>query len=67
MESMLGHSQNPSPTSSTRDLPAPTLGEHRFVGNREFLVGDRTCFETRPTKDDAYSVGRFSSTLNFEL
>src|SRR5260370_36683193 len=30
---------------------AATLGEHRIAGTREFLVGDRIRFETRPTKD----------------
>src|SRR6266480_565425 len=29
---------------------AATLGEHRIAGTREFLVGDRIGFETRPTK-----------------
>jgi hypothetical protein len=65
LESMLGHPQNPSPTSSTRDLPAATRGEHRFAGNREFLVGDRICFETRPTKDRR--VFRRKVLVDFEL
>ncbi len=30
---------------------AATLGEHRITGTREFFVGDRIRFETRPTKD----------------
>jgi len=46
---------------------AATLGKHRIAGTREFLVGDRIRFETRPRRIDAYSVGRFSSTLNFKL
>src|SRR5438132_11443288 len=50
-EGMLGHSRNPSPTSSTRDLPCGTFGEHRIASTREFLVGDRIRFETRPMKD----------------
>ena len=32
-------------------FPAATLGEYRIGGTREFLVGDRIRFETRPTKD----------------
>ena len=34
-----------------RDLRAAALGEHRIAGTREFLVGDRIRFETRPRKD----------------
>ena len=45
---------------------ATTLGEHRIGGTRKFLVGDGIRFETRP-RIDVYSVGRFSSTLNFKL
>jgi hypothetical protein len=30
---------------------AATLGEHRIAGTREFLVGDRIRFETRPAKE----------------
>jgi len=30
---------------------AAMLGEHRIAGTREFLVGDRIRFETRPAKD----------------
>jgi plasmid stability protein len=46
---------------------AAPLEEHRITGTREFLLGDRSCFEVCSTKIDAYSVGRFSSTLNFKL
>ena len=45
---------------------AATLGEHRIAGTREFLVGGRIRFETRP-RIDVYSVGRFSSALDFKL
>src|SRR5256884_7344330 len=45
---------------------ATTLGGHRIGGTRKFLVGDGIRFETRP-RIDVYSVGRFSSTLNFKL
>src|SRR6266576_166522 len=41
---------------------AATLGEHRIVGTREFLAS-----KPAPRRIDAYSVGRFSSTLNFKL
>ena len=45
---------------------AATLGEHRIAGPREFLVEDRIRFAA-PRRIDAYSVGSFSSTLNFKL
>src|ERR1700730_3037261 len=67
------------PPTSPLSVMRPGLGVSFFAipdavrlvaGNREFLVGDRICFETRPTKDRqpmtlsaGYAASRISSNL----
>ena len=65
LEGMLGHSRNPSPTSSTRDLPCSNARRAPNRWHRKFLVGDRIRFETRPTKDRC--VFCWKILVDFEL
>ena len=46
---------------------AATLGEHRIFGTREFSSETVSASKPAPRRIYAYSVERFSSTLNFKL
>src|SRR5882762_2719231 len=60
LEDMLGHSRNPSPVSSTHDLPC---GNARRAPNRwhprSFSSETVSASKPAPRRIDAYSVGRF--------
>jgi hypothetical protein len=67
LDGVLGHSRNPSPVLSTRDLPC---GNARGAPNRwhpRVSRRDRIRIEIAPRRIDTYSVGRCSLILNFKL
>ena len=68
LEGMLGHSRNPGPASSTHDLPLDNVRRVPKSPAPESF-SSKTVSASKPAsrRIDAYSVGRFSSTLNFKL